>query len=80
MNITFNKEESDKRTDNGWNWFYGTVSDKGKDYPFTLLEMNTKVGGQNTAATEITWVEETPENSYDAETLIEQKFEEEFVV
>ena len=42
--------------------------------------MNTKVGGQNTAATEITWVEETPENSYDAEILIEQKFEEEFVV
>jgi len=78
MNIAFDKEESDKRTNRGWNWFYGTVSEKGKDYPFTLVEMNTSVGGQHTVATEITWVEETPQNSKKLEKQIEEKFEEEF--
>lgn len=77
--ITFNKEESDERTNNGWNWFYGTVKIEDKEFDFSLCEMNTKVGGQNTSATEITWVNGEPENSKEIETTIEEKFEEEFV-
>lgn len=76
--IFFDKEESDERTDNGWNWFYGKLRIDGKVFPFSLCEMNTDVGGQNTTATEITWVEGTPENSKQIETEIENRFEEEF--
>jgi hypothetical protein len=78
MKIEFDKEESDKRNESGWNWFYGTVTDKEKEYPFTLCEMNTEVGGQNTTAIEITWVYEIPENATTLEILIKEKFEEEF--
>jgi hypothetical protein len=78
MNITFDKQESDKRTSSGWNWFYGTAEVNGKEYPFSLCEMNTKVGGQNTTATEITWSEETPPSSQELENKIEEVFEKEF--
>lgn len=78
ITIIFNKEESDQRTEHGWNWFYGTAKVNDKEFEFSLVEMNTKVGGQNTTATEITWVDETPEGSSEIESQIETKFEEEF--
>lgn len=77
--IKFDKDDSNERTSNGWNWFYGTATINGKDHDFSLCEMNTKVGGQNTTATEITWIDETPENATEIETFIEEKFEVEFV-
>jgi hypothetical protein len=76
--ITFDTDESDERTDNGWNWFYGKVDIGTLEFDFTLCEMNTKVGGQNTTAIEITWVNGTPENSEEIETAIEERFEEVF--
>lgn len=76
--ITFDKDQSDERTDNGWNWFYGKVDIGEQEFNFSLLEMNTDVGGQNTTATEITWVNGEPDNAKKIETAIEEKFEEEF--
>lgn len=76
--ITFNKEESDARTDSGWNWFYGTANVNGKDFEFSLCEMNTDVGGQNTTATQITWIEGTPKNPQEIEDQIETEFEKQF--
>lgn len=78
VKIIFDKEDSDKRTDNGWNWFYGTTTINGQTYDFSLCEMNTDVGGQNTTATEITWVDGTPKDAEIIESLIETQFEEEF--
>ena len=78
VTIKFNKEESDKRTSSGWNWFYGTAKVEDKEFEFSLCEMNTKVGGQNTTATEITWVENTPTNSNQIEQAIELAFETDF--
>lgn len=78
IKIKFDKEDSDERTSSGWNWFYGTAEVNGKEFNFSLLEMNTKVGGQNTTATEITWVDETPEGSSEIESQIENEFEEVF--
>jgi hypothetical protein len=78
LKLSFNKEDSDERTDSGWNWFYGSVQIKDKTYPFSLVEMNTNVGGENTTATEITWTEEIPENSKTIEKAVVAKFEDEF--
>lgn len=75
VKITFDKEDSDKRTDSGTNWFYGIATVEGKDYNFSLCEMNTKVGGQNTVATDITWVDDTPKDAEIIEGLIETEFE-----
>lgn len=79
VKVKFDKEDSDERTSSGWNWFYGTAEVNGKEFNFSLLEMNTKVGGQNTTATEITWVDEIPEGADNIENIIEQQFELEFV-
>ena len=73
--IEFNKEDSDERTENGWNWFYGNVKQGDKEFEFSLCEMNTKVGGQNTTATEITWVNGEPDNSKRVEIMINSAFE-----
>lgn len=78
LTIKFDKEDSDKRTSRGWNWFLGTAYIKEKSFIFTLLEMNTKVGGQNTIAQEITWVNDIPIESGKIEPLIEREFEKEF--
>lgn len=79
ITIKFNKEESAERTNSGWNWFYGTATINGKDYEFSLCEMNTNVGGQNTTAIEITWVDETPDGFDNIENIIEQQFELDFI-
>jgi len=79
MKITFNKEESDERTNLGWQWFYGTVNTEGNEFPFTLCEMNTNCGGQNTTATEITWLEVAPDKSEEIEKQLLQKFESDFI-
>lgn len=80
VTITFNKEESDERSGSGWNFFYGTAKIEDKEYGFSLLEMNTKVGGQNTTATEVTWIDETPNNNLQVEREIEQQLEKEFEI
>lgn len=47
----------------GWNWIYGTIEKDGMKYPFTLLEMNTEVGGMDIPPSyELTFVEDNPEN------------------
>jgi hypothetical protein len=79
IEISFNKEDSDERISQGWNWFYGTMKLVDKEFDFSLCEMNTKVGGQNTTATEITWVNETPNGHENIERMIVRKFENEFI-
>ena len=54
-------------------WHYGTVKQNGKEYPVTVCEMYESNSG--TSSFEVTWVEETPENSVELETLILEKFE-----
>lgn len=75
MKITFDKEQSDERTENGWNWFYGQANIGTEEFDFSLCEMNTNVGGQNTTATEITWVNGTPVNAKEVENKILEVFE-----
>ena len=79
MKITFDKEDSSERTGSGTDWFYGQAEVKGKIFDFSLCELNIKVCGQNTSATEITWIDDTPDNSTKIEMQIEKTFEIEFV-
>ena len=76
--IKFFEEQDSQRTGSGWDFFYGVAIVNDKEFEFSLLEMNTNVGGQNTSATEITWVNDTPNESSKLEKLIEAEFEKEF--
>lgn len=55
-------------------WHYGDVVVNGVTYPFSLCEMYEPNTG--TSSYEVTWVEETPENSVDLEKMIKNKFDE----
>lgn len=61
MKIIF--EDLDTDRGGGWNWIFGIVETNGKEYPFTLLEMNTEVGGMDIPPSyELTFTESTPVN------------------
>ncbi len=79
VTITFNKEDSSERTGSGTDWFYGQAEVNGKIFDFSICELNIKVGGQNTSATEITWIDDTPDDSSKIKAQIEKIFEIEFV-
>lgn len=67
--------ENDKENQGGWTWHYGKLIKDDKEYPFSLLEMRTNVGGMNVPPNfEITWVENEPNNKEEAEKLILEKF------
>lgn len=55
-------------------WYYGDVVVNGFTYPFSLCEMYEPNTG--TSSYEVTWVDETPENSKGLEKMIEDKFDE----
>jgi hypothetical protein len=79
IEVTFDREDSNERGGSDWNWNYGIVKIQEISFDFSLLEMRTLVGGQMTTVTEITWVEETPENHLGIEAFIERAFQKEFV-
>lgn len=70
MKVNFESSEETEQG-SGWLWHYGTLTKDDKEYPFSVLEMSTNVGGMQLDPTfEITWVEDEPENKEEAEELI----------
>lgn len=59
-----------------WTYYYGTlITDDNKEYPFTLMEMNMEVGGQEVPPSyEITWIEKEPDDSDNWGTHIINRF------
>ena len=70
--IVFDKEESGIRSGSGMDWFYGTVRVGGKEFDFSLCEMNDKNSGSS--STEITWIDATPNDSEKIEDEIVAEF------
>lgn len=72
MKIEF--EENDG-SNGGWSWHYGTLIKDGKEYPFSILEMKTNVGGMDLPPEfEITWVEDEPTEKETSEKSVLEHF------
>jgi hypothetical protein len=68
--IFFENENSKNGT---WTWHYGTYNEQ---YPFSICEMYEPLN--DTSSFEITWIEETPENSSEIESEILNELEKKF--
>lgn len=68
--------DADNERQNGWTWHYGNVEQDNKEYPFTLLEMYDS--NSDSSEFELTWCDDTPDNSDSLEKQILEKFSELF--
>lgn len=72
MKIEF---ENDNEAQDGWTWHYGTLTRNGKEFPFSILQMDTNVGGMKVPSEfEITWTEDEPEDKQTAEKSVLEHF------
>lgn len=72
MNIEF---DNDSEVQGGWTWHYGTLTRDGKEFPFSVLKMDTNVGGMNVDPSfEITWIEDEPTEKQTAEKSVLEHF------
>jgi hypothetical protein len=66
------KFEKDSEKSNGWTWHYGSVEINEVEYPFSILEMYDKTS--DTSQFDLTWCDDTPENSSELESEIYELF------
>jgi hypothetical protein len=67
----FDNEEEQKG--GNWAWHHGTMVEDDKDYSFSLLAMYEPLN--DTYSFEVTWVDETPENSNELEKELISEFQ-----
>ena len=67
--IRFYKED-EQELKPGWRFFHGVISIENREFEFILINQLLSDGGKESCASEISWIDKTPENSKGFERLI----------